>query len=38
MSFKNAIIRGPAGDELDAESRREVDQFFESLRSALAHD
>lgn len=29
--FKNAVVRGPVGYKLDAETRREVDRLFERL-------
>lgn len=33
--FKNAIVRGPVGFELDRETREEVDRLFERLQAAI---
>lgn len=33
--FKNEIVRGPRGFELDPETRREVDRLFDCLMAAL---
>ena len=33
--FKNQIIRGPVGFQLDKETRMEVDRLFEILKSAI---
>jgi len=34
--FKNTIIRGPVGFQLDERTRREVDELFERLMAAIA--
>jgi 4-hydroxy-tetrahydrodipicolinate synthase len=33
--FKNTVVRGPAGYQLDEETRSEVDRLFDQLMSAL---
>lgn len=36
--FRNTIVRGPVGYQLDEETRREVDRLFGLLNDALAHE